>query len=801
MLKNYLKVAFRNIIRHKGYSFINVTGLALGMGCCLIIMLWVMDELSFDRFHENANQIYRIEQDQFYSERTFHVNVTPYPMAQGCKDEIPEIKYATPIPNTRTILVRYQEKAFFERGGIAVPPDFLEMFSFPFIRGDKEGALDQPHSVLITERIAQKYFGEKDPVGEVLTVNNRFSFTVGGVLEDEPTNSVIRFDMIFPYEFLEDLGWQALDSWGSNNIVTFVQLHEEANIEKVGEKITDLRFRRVQELYEDDPEGLKSFQERRKTQFMLRPLTDIHLYSYFGYNRSIGRILYVYVFSVIALFVLLIACINFMNLSTARSAKRAREVGLRKVVGAVKRQLIGQFYGESILLASIALVFAVVLVILVLPEFSAFIEKDFSLESLFQAKFIIGMLGVTLITGMIAGSYPALFLSAVRPVQVLKGSLVSGSKGALFRKILVVLQFTLSIMLIIGTMVIYNQVNFMRSKELGYDKEHLLYIPLRGDTRNNFDLLKQELVKDPKVLNVTGTGHPPAQIGSNTSGFDWPGKDPNYSILVSVNAVGYDYPETMKIEMVEGRSFSRQFTSDTADAFLVNEEMVRIMGMESAENQRLSYGDDDGKIIGVMKNYHFQAVDRKIEPLALYLSPEQLNFMVIRLQAGDIPAAIEYVKTSWEQIIPAYPFDYEFVDQDIDRMYQGWESIGNLLKYFTILAILIASMGLFGLASFTAEQRTKEIGIRKVLGASVGNLVLLISREFTKWVLLANLIAWPISYYFMNNWLQEFDYRISLTWWIFVSTGVLALLIALLTVGYQSVRAALADPVKALKYE
>ena len=363
------------------------------------------------------------------------------------------------------------------------------------------------------------------------------------------------------------------------------------------------------------------------------------------------------------------------------------------------------------------------------------------------------------------------------------------------------MQFTLSIMLIIGTIVIYNQVNFMMAKELGYDKEHLLYIPLRGNTRESFDYLKQELVKDPKVLNVTGTGHSPSHIGSNTSGFDWPGKDPNYSILVSVNAVGYDYPETMEIDMIEGRSFSQQFTTDTANAFMVNEEMVRIMGMESAVNQRLSYGDDDGKIIGVMKNYHFQSVDRKIEPLALYMSPERLNYMVIRLQAGDIPAAIDYVKSSWERVIPTYPFDYNFVDQDIDQMYKGWQDMGRLLGYFTILAILIASMGLFGLASFTAEQSTKEIGIRKVLGASVSNLVLLISREFSKWVLLANLIAWPIAYYVMNNWLQEFDYRITLGWWIFLLTGILALMIALLTVGGQSVKAALANPVKALKYE
>jgi len=535
MLKNYLTIAFRNIVRQKGYSFINVTGLALGIACCLLIMLWVMDELSYDRFHENAQRIYRIEQDQFYSERTFHVNVTPYPMAQGCKDEIPEIQYATPLPRPGTLLCRYGEKAFFEENVLAVQPDFLSMFTFPLIRGEQEGALQQPHSLLITREIAGKYFGEEDPTGKVITVNNQYEFTVEGVLENVPANSIIRFDMLLPYGFLEELQFGSLESWGSNNIVTFVQLHENADIAAVNEKITDLRFLRVGELFKDDPEELERFQKHRKTDFMLMPLTDIHLHSYFGYNRSMGGILYVYVFSVIALFILLIACINFMNLSTARSVKRAKEVGLRKVVGAVKRQLISQFYSESVLLAFIGLVLALLLVILVLPEFSALAEKDFSVMDLLQPRFIAGMFFVTLLTGMIAGSYPALYLSSAKPVQVLKGGLSPGSGKSAFRKILVLLQFTLSIMLITGTMVIFHQVNFMRSKALGYDKEHLLYIPLRGDTREKFDLLKQELLKEERVLKVTGTGHTPSHIGSNTSNFDWPGKDPDYSILVYEN--------------------------------------------------------------------------------------------------------------------------------------------------------------------------------------------------------------------------------------------------------------------------
>lgn len=800
MITNYLKIALRNIRRHIGYSFINIFGLAVGMTCCLLIMLWVIDELSYDRFHENANHIYRVEQDQFYSGSVFHVNVTPYPMAEGLKAEIPEVKYATPYPHTGTLLLRHGEKAFFEGGTRAVTPDFLDMFTFPLVRGNKATVLENPNSIVITEEMAEKYFGDVDPLGKAMTVNNRFDFTVTGVLKNIPTNSIIEFDMLVPFEFLRDLG-RTIDEWGWNSIVTYVQLHENVVIDEVDEKITDLRHRRVLELLEDDPEELQQFQERRKTQFMLMPLTDIHLHGYFGYTRSMGEILYVYIVSIIALFVLLIACINFMNLSTARSANRAKEVGLRKVVGAMKSHLIGQFYGESILLAFIGLLFSLIFIALLLPSFGAFAGKEFTLKTIFHWRFFVGMFSVTLLTGIISGSYPALFLSAFQPVKILRGGLSTGVRSSLFRKVLVVVQFTLSIILIIGTVIVYNQLHFMKMKELGYDKEHLLYIPLRGDTRQFYEVLKNELVKDEKVVNVTGTNHSPTHIGSNSSGADWDGKDPNLNVLISFNAVGFDYVETMKIDLVEGRSFSKSFATDTSSAFMVNEELVKIMGVESAVNKRFSFLGKDGSIVGVMKNYHFQSVRENIEPLAIHVNPGNINYMVIRLKAGDIPAEVEYVKSTWERIIPNYPFDYRFVDQDLDRAYRGWERLSTMLKYFAFLAILIACLGLFGLASFTAEQRTKEIGVRKVLGASVVSIVLLMSKEFTKWVLIANIIAWPVSYFVMKNWLQGFAYRIDIGIFTFVLSAALALIIALLTVSYQAFKAAMTNPVESLRYE
>ena len=800
MFKNYLNITFRNIFKHKGYSFINVVGLALGMACCLFIMLWVMDEMSYNRFHENIETLYRVEQDQFYSGETYHVTVTPIPMGPGIKEEIPEITDATRYTSPGTLLLRYGEKAFFESGTRAVDPSFLKMMTFPLILGDPNTALDQPHSFIISEDIADKYFADEDPLGKAITVNNQYQFTVTGVMKNVPNNSNLGFEILVPFEFLRDLG-RTMDRWGNNSILTLVQLHESASIPEVNQKITDIRHRHVAEFVQQNfPEDLQQFNERRRTEFMVMPLKDIHLYGYFGYTRQMN-IQYVYIVSVIALFVLLIACINFMNLATARSANRAKEVGLRKVVGAMKRHLVGQFYGESILLAFIALVFALGLCMLLIGSFNMLSGKEFSRTAFFNWKFVLGMISVALITGLVSGSYPALFLSAFQPVKVLKGALTAGSKSALFRKILVVTQFSLSILLIISTAFVYRQLIFMQSKKLGYDKEQTIYIPLRGNTRESYAPLKEALKRDPRVVNVAGTGHPPTNIGSNSGGADWDGKDPEMTVLISQNRVDFDYIETMKMEMAGGRSFSKDFSTDTSTAFIINEELQRIMGEESAVNKRLEFMGVDGTIVGVVKNFHFQSVRYEIEPLAFRVRPESVNYMVIRLPAGSMEESIDFVKSTWERIIPNYPFDHYFVDEAYDRMYRGEARLSNLLRAFAILAVVIACLGLFGLASFTAEQRTKEIGVRKVLGASAPGIVFLLSKEFTKWVVVANIIAWPVAYLVLRKWLQDFAYRTELVWWVFVGSGVLALVVALLTVSFQAIRSAFTNPADALRYE
>ncbi len=785
MIKNYIVVTLRNIFKHKGYAFINIAGLAIGMACCLLISIWVLDELSYDRFHENAPSLFRVEENQHYSGRIYHVTVTPYPLGPALKDEIAGIKDATRVVWAGGQLLRYKDKAFFESNIRAVDPSFFQMFTFPLLKGDKDSALDSPHSLVISEEIAEKYFPDEDPVGKVITVNNTLEFTVTGVLQEVPHNSYLQFDMLVPYAFLEKEG-ETNQSFGANSILTFVQLDEGVTKAEVNERIFGF---------------IRTREPQSATDLELMPYTRIHLHQHFGFEKTMGAAGYVYIFSIIALFVLIIACINFMNLATARSANRAKEVGLRKVVGALRGHLIRQFYGESMIFATIALALAVLIVTLLLPAFSSLADKELSWNVSGIGAILIGLVGITLFTAIVAGSYPALFLSSFQPLKVLRGSLKSGAGAANFRRILVVFQFTLSLLLIIGTTVVFKQLTYMQARQLGWDREHLVYIPLRADIKQSYQALKEELIKDQHVLGVTGSSHLPSNIGSNSGGSNWEGKDPEQAVLIGFSSVDFDYIETLKIEMKEGRAFSREHQSDLSKTFIVNEEVAELMGKESVVGERFSFLGIDGQIVGVMKNFHFQSVRQVIEPLAIVVVPDRLQYMLIRLASGDVPSSLSAVENIWGRVIPDYPFDYRFMDENFDRMYRAESRIGTLLNYFTVLAVLIACLGLFGLASFTAEQRTKEIGIRKVLGASVSQVTFLLCREFFLLVLLANVLAWPLAYFGMKSWLENYAYRTSLGWMIFVAAMVLALVVALASVSFQALRAAVANPARALKYE
>jgi ABC-type antimicrobial peptide transport system permease subunit len=490
-----------------------------------------------------------------------------------------------------------------------------------------------------------------------------------------------------------------------------------------------------------------------------------------------------------------------MNLSTARSAKRAKEIGLRKVAGASRKNIAGQFLGESMLFSLLALLPAFALTELLLPTFNALSGKELSLNIAGNLPLLSGLMGITLLTGIIASSYPALFLSSFQAVKVLKGDLTPGSKRSSFRKILVVVQFTLSIILTIGTAVVYTQLDYMKNKKLGYDKEQLLYIHIRGDLGRTYETLKRELMKYPGIAGVSGTIGIPSHIGNTSGGGDWDGKDPGQSVMVGYNYVDFDFIETMKIEMAEGRPFSREYSTDMSGAFIINEELVKLMGVEPAVGANFSFEGRSGKIIGVMKNFHHKSLREKIAPLVLMIEPDLIEFILIRLSPKSIPSSIKFLKTAWARFVPNYPLDYKFLDEDFDGMYRAEERTGTLSKYFSIIAIFIACFGLFGLASFTAEQRTKEIGIRKVLGASLAEIVWMLTREFAKLLLIANIIAWPVAYVAMSTWLQNFAYRMELSPWLFLVPGVIALIIALFTVSFQAIKTAMANPVNALKYE
>jgi ABC-type antimicrobial peptide transport system permease subunit len=792
MFWNYLKIAWRNIKRYKGYSFINIVGLAVGLACCILILLWVQDELNYDRFHANLNDLYRINAEFHKTEPVTHYWPVCAPLAPALKEEYPEIIRATRFTRLRRgQLVRYKDKSFLESQICLADPDFFVMFSFPLMDGNSHSVLTQPNSIVLVESAAAKYFGDKNPVGEVIHINNEHDFTVAGVMEDVPENSTIHFDFLIPFIRIEDFetAWAVLDNWTLGGFATYIQLEQAALAEGLENKIAHY---------------LKKHVPESEDVIYLQPFQDIHLFSsrvQFGIEGQ-GDISYVYIFSLIALFVLIIASINFMNLATARSANRAKEVGLRKVVGARRAQLIRQFFSESLGMAFLSLILAVALVEIFLPIFAKLSGKTLVLDFSSHITVLLAILLMTLITGVLSGSYPALFLSSLRPVKVLKGTLKPEGQGFLFRRILVVSQFSLSILLIICTIVVSRQNEFMQNKRLGFDREYVVYVPIREELANKYETFKTELVKNTGIMNVAASSSLPSYgVILTTDRVSWEGKNPEDNVVLEVTSTGYDFIETFNMEVVEGRSFSKKFLTDEEEAIVINETAKKIIGMEDPVGKKLIFGDAETTIIGVVKDYHFKSLHTKIEPLIMAIVPSLYRYVFIKLEAGDIPHALAGAEETWKTFFPDTPFEYQFLDEAYDRLYRTEQRMGTLFNYFTILAIMISCLGLFGLASFMAEKRTKEIGIRKVLGASLSGIVVLLNKQFTKWVLIANLVAWPVAYYAMSNWLQGFAYRINFGIGTFALAAVTALAIAVGTVSYQSVKAALTNPADSLRYE
>jgi len=775
MFANYFKIALRVIKKHRVFSFINISGLAVGMACCFLILLWVKDELSYDKHHENHERLYRtvlnVDGDWWTS--------APWALAPILKREYPEVNMFTRYA-VRTGLVSNGDTGSYETIAF-VDPDFFEMFTFSFLGRYQSSPLTSLESVVITESTAKKYFGSEDPIGKVLTLNNDLKLTVTGVIKDPPTTSHMHFSLLAPVRLF---GEERLNTWYIESS-SYVLLQENTSLDALREKISDVPMK-----YDT--------RTNKSTILDLQPITRIHLYSLYGG----GNILYVYLFSTIAIFVLLIACINFMNLSTARSDIRAKEVGLRKVVGARRINVIEQFFGESLLFSFIALFFAIGLVFLFLPSFNNLAQKNLRLDLGGNTFILVGLIAITLFTGIVSGSYPALFLSAFHPVRILKGSHSSSSKKPLLRKALVITQFALAIIFIIGTIIVYKQLNYIRNKELGFNRQHVISLPINRPIAQNYQAFKTELLQNPQIAGVTSATGRPTQVG-NINPVYWEGRGPDQYEIFKFIRVDYDYIKTFEMEIVDGRDFSRESPTDR-ECYIVNEEAVRFMKLEQPVGKLFSIWENQGTIIGVIKDFHSRPLHNEIEPLVITMwdnSDWAFSYIFARISPENIPQTLEYVEKAWKKFSPNYPFEYLFLDDVFEQQYRADQQIGTIFKYFTILAIIISCLGIFGLAAFMAEQRTKEIGVRKVLGASVLEIVSLISKEFLILLAFANAIAWPIAYFFINRMLNNYAYRTGIALWVFLLAGASACAIAMITVSFHAVKAARTNPINALRYE
>lgn len=789
MFKNYLIIALRNLLKQKSYSFINIFGLAIGLACSIMILLWVLDELSYDAHNKNIDNIYRVVEEQLYAGgEIFPVAVTPIPLAPALEETFPEISKATRVRTMRA-MVKYENERFNEVIYFA-DPEFFQIFSVEVVSGDLATAMANPDNIIITEQMAAKYFGDEDPLGKLLNLNNRGNFIVTAVINRFPDNSHFIPDIIIPWKYYENLmsemGFNT-DNWGSNSIYTYILIERDNDYLEVEDKISGI---------------IGEHEEESLTTLQLQPLGKIHLYSGSKFAADIGGhgdIIYVKIFMAIAIFILVIACINFMNLSTARSERRSREVGLRKVTGAKRFQIISQFIGESVLLTFISLNFAVIIVKLLLPAFNTLSGKSLEINY-FDLEVLIGFLLITIFTGLLAGSYPSVYLSSFNPVNVLKGVKRKAKGSIYFRRILVIVQFTLSIILIIGTLIVSRQLYHIKNINLGLNKDNILYSGFPGRDNSKLNTFKEELLKYPDIVNITNTDQHPSAIYNSQSGWDWDGKETEDEILMHTERVGYDYLETFNIKLAEGRFFSEEYGSDSL-AVIINEKAVEIMGMKDPLGQRLTSYGTDLHIIGVVKNFHFKTIHMDIEPIVLSYSGTP-SYVYYKIKPENTEKTIKKIKELYTELDGGNSvFSQRFLDEDYDNLYRSEQRMAKIFTYFAVLAILISCLGLFGMASFIAEQRTREIGMRKVLGSSVSNIIVLLSKEFTRLVLLSNILAWPIAWFIMNKWLQNFAYQTKIFWWIFIVAGSIALIIAFMTVAIQTIRTATRNPADSLRYE
>jgi putative ABC transport system permease protein len=791
MITNYIKVAIRNLLRQKAFSFINIFGLALGISCTALIGMWVNDELSYDRFHKDFDRIYRITAT--LPEMKVHAAVSSTPLALAFKNELPEIEDAVRISDLKRDLMQVNDVRFEEKNIMFADSNFFSMFTFPFVKGDREHALENPDGVVITEKMAMKYFGSIDVLEKTIQKGSaKENLMVTGVIADLPDNSHLKFDFVQPMRNLartnDDL---KKNTWDNFNFFTYIKLTDKALQSK--EAIESLETK-MQAIYKKNESVLK-------VGFVLQPLARIHLYSNFLADiPGHGNAQNVYIFMVVAVFILVVACLNFMNLSTARAARRAKEVGLRKVVGAIRTHLMGQFLAESLVVALLALVLALLIIYLALPYFNTLGGKNLALDFT-NVKIIGGLLGITVLTGLLAGSYPALYLSGFVPATVLKGNFTGGGSGSLFRNTMVVIQFAVSISLIVGTTIVYRQLKYIQQLNLGYDKENLLYVPMSGEMWSKYDALRTRLGNERLTNQYSFISDLPTSSSGATISVEWSGKDPNTQPLFYNLAVDENFEEVFKTTFVDGHGYGENAKADSVN-IIVNEMMLKTMNMPlaSAVGSKITVWGTERTIIGVVKDFNFKPVQEEIGPMFLNRNTWGGN-AIVRTLPGETENTIAALQKICKEINPDWPFSYSFLDQDIANLYKAEQRLGSLFNVFAVLAIVISCLGLYGLSAYLAERRTRELGIRKVLGASGFQLVYLLSATFTRPILIATAIAVPLAWYGMSQWLTGFAYHITIEWTIFLVAFLSALIIAWLTVSFESIKAATTNPVNSLRSE
>lgn len=809
MIRNYLKSAWRNIARHKFISFINIFGLTIGITCCLLILTYIINETSYDKYNTNADRTYRVTRI-FYDgngNESLHLSAIAPPFGPLLKSAFPEVQQMTRLLPNGTIILRYKEKLFNEQNSFFADENFFNVFSVDVTSGDKRTALNDPYTVMLTDKIAHKYFGDADPINKTIILDNsKHEFKVTGVFKPFPLNAHVHPEILMSFNTLKDpavMGEKELETdYGGNAFYTFLLLPKDYNADKLRERLPS---------FLDSYVHMQGMAANAKTSkfvtLTLQKLTDIHLRSHLDDEaESNGDITRVYIFSVIALFILLIACINYMNLSTARSALRAKEIGIRKVIGAQRKEIIRQFLSESVLVTWIALLLAVVLTAIVLPYIDKLSNLNLTLSELYSWDIVVALAALPFIIGLISGIYPALFMSSFKPVKVLKGVFKAGSGGVSFRKVLVVTQFAISIILIVATTVVFQQLRFIQQKSLGFNKDHILTTEYNGGLSKQYDSFRNDILKIPGVKDAGRSSRIPSGRLLDDQGASVMQNGALQQVKIDLKCLSTDYGfiPTFGMSMAAGRNFSRDFATDTSN-YILNETAVKMLGWGSPQNaidKDMVYGGTKGKVIGVVKDFHFESLHQAIVPMIFYMPPGgNYHRLSLKIEGNNIPATIAAIGDTWHRYLPDVPFDYGFLDQKFQQLYNSEQEQGSLFTIFSCIAIFIACLGLFGLSAFTITQRVKEIGVRKVLGASVSQIVVELSKSFLMLVLIATVIAFPVAWYLMHKWLLDFASRIDIAWWVFVLAGVVALIIAFATISFQSIKAANANPVKSLRSE